>query len=75
MFFAEGRERGFTFVLIMTIDTFQSGSQRKNEKTKCIQIGPSVVGAWTLLSGQEFAMLPWYCVLRLGGLTVCDLKD
>lgn len=45
MFFAEGRERGFTFVLIMTIDTFQSGSQRKNEKTRCIQIGPSVVGA------------------------------
>lgn len=45
MFIAEGRERVFTFVLIMTIDTVQSGSQRNNVKTKCIQIGPSVVGA------------------------------
>lgn len=32
MFIAEGRERGFTFVLIVTIDTFQSGSQRNNVK-------------------------------------------
>lgn len=27
-----GNERGFTFVLIMTIDTFQSGSQKNNVK-------------------------------------------
>lgn len=45
MFIAEGRERGFTFVLVVTIDTFQSGSQRNNVKMKCIQIGPSVVDA------------------------------
>lgn len=45
MFIAEGRERGFTFVLIVTIDTFQSDSQRNNVKMKRIQIGPSVVGA------------------------------
>lgn len=75
MFIAEGRERGFTFVLIVTIDTFESGSHRNNVKRKCIQIGPSVVGAWTLLSGQEFVMLPRCCVLCLGGLTLCDLKD